>query len=148
MRRTEDYLQAIYELSRQKGFARVKEIAEVLGVKPASVTEMLEKLSRSGYVVYRKRMFVTLTEEGWKIAKAVEERREILVKFLQTLGVSRDVAERDAHNIEHYLHPETVERLKKFIKFIEGCPGDPKWLDHFRKFCETGTHPCDRCETR
>jgi DtxR family Mn-dependent transcriptional regulator len=143
-RRTEDYLEAIYELSNQKGFTRVKEIAEKLNVKPATVSEMLEKLAREGYVIYRKRLYVALTDRGKEVAKSVKERREILVKFLITLGVPKNIAEKDACTIEHVLHPETVKQLKNFVKFVEECPFDPKWLKHFREYCKSGVHPCDK----
>ncbi|RLI85973.1 MAG: metal-dependent transcriptional regulator [Archaeoglobales archaeon] len=144
-RRAEDYLEAIYELCKNRGFARVKEIAVYLNVRPATVSEMLEKLSREGYVIYRKRLFVALTEKGKEVAMDVRERRETLVKFLTALGIPKDIAERDACTIEHILHPETVKQLKNFVKFIEDCPAvSPKWLEHFKEYCRTGKHPCDR----
>jgi len=142
--RFEDYLETIYELCKDKGFTRVKEIANALKVKPATVSEMLEKLSKEGYVIYRKRLFVTLTEKGKNIAMDVKERREILVKFLTALGVPRDIAESDACTIEHVLHEKTVNQLKNFVKFIEESPIYPKWLKHFEEYCKTGVHPCDR----
>jgi len=147
-RRTEDYLEAIYELSDKRGFTRVKEIAEKLGVKPATVSEMLERLAKEGYVVHKKRLYVALTEKGREVAKNVRERREILVRFLIMLGVPKEIAEEDACTIEHVLHPETVKQLKNFVRFVEECPLDPKWLKHFKEFCETGVHHCDRlrCE--
>ncbi len=143
-RRAEDYLEVIHELSMEKGFTRVKEIARKLGVKPATVSEMLEKLSREGYVIYRKRLFVALTKRGEEVAKSVKERREILVKFLTALGIPKEIAEKDACTIEHVLHPETVKQLKNFVRFIEESPANPKWLEHFREFCRKGVHPCDR----
>ncbi|AEA46172.1 metal-dependent transcriptional regulator [Archaeoglobus veneficus] len=141
-RRTEDYLEAIYQLSMEKGYTRIKDIASKLNVKPASVSEMVAKLAKEGYVVYEKRLFVALTEKGKTVAESVKERREILVKFLVTLGVPKHIAEEDACIIEHVLHPETVTQLKKFVKFVEESPIDPKWLNHFREFCRSGVHPC------
>ncbi len=141
-RRTEDYLEAIYQLSMEKGYTRVKEIASKLNVKPASVSEMLAKLSKEGYLIYEKRLFVTLTEEGRRVAESVRERREVLVKFFVTLGVSKSVAEEDACIIEHVLHPETVTQLKNFVRFVEESPIYPKWLNHFKRFCQSGVHPC------
>lgn len=141
-KRAEDYLEAIYELCREKGHTRVKDIAEALNVKPPTVSEMLEKLSKEGYIIYRKRLFVSLTDKGKRVAKMVKERRETLVKFLKTLGVPDNVAEMDACTIEHVLHEETVSQLKKFVKFIEDSPINPRWLEHFRKYCESGEHPC------
>lgn len=141
-RRAEDYLEAIYELCRDKGFTRVKEIASYLNVKPATVSEMLNKLSKEGYVVYRKRLFVKLTEKGIKVAEDVRDRRKTLIKFLTALGVPKEIAERDACTIEHVLHESTVNQLKLFVKFIEESPIYPRWLEHFKEFCKTGKHPC------
>ncbi len=141
-RRTEDYLEAIYNLSKDRGYTRVKEISKYLGVKPASVSEMLSKLAERGFVVYEKRLFVTLTEEGKRVAECVRERREILVKFLITLGVPEKIAEEDACIMEHVLHRETITQLKKFVKFVEESPADPMWLNHFKEYCESGIHPC------
>lgn len=145
-KRSEDYIEAIYELCKDKGFTKVKEISEKLGVKPATVSEMLDRLSKEGYIIYKKRLCVYLTEKGEKVAKSVRERRNVLVKFLTALGVPREIAEKDACTIEHVLHPETVKQLKNFVKFIEQSPLDPKWLKHFREFCKTGFHPCDRAK--
>ncbi len=143
-RRTEDYLEAIYELSNKRGFTRVKEIAKKLRVKPATVSEMLGKLAKEGYVVYKKRLYVALTEKGKEIAKNVRERREILVRFLVMLGVPKEIAEEDACAIEHVLHSETAKQFKIFVKFVEECPAfNPKWLKHFKEFCKTGIRPCD-----
>jgi|Deesub1362A_J573_1020465.scaffolds.fasta_scaffold00606_20 DtxR family Mn-dependent transcriptional regulator len=142
-KRAEDYIEAIYSLSKGKGYTKVKELATLLGVKPASVSEMLEKLSNEGYVVYRKRLFVSLTDKGIETAKSVRERRDILVKFLTAIGVPKKVAEHDACILEHILHPATLTQLKKFVRFIETSPSvSPRWLEHFREFCRTGRHPC------
>ena len=143
-RRAEDYIETIYELSKNRGYTKVKEISSKLNVKPASVSEMLSKLSSQGYVVYEKRLFVSLTDKGVDVAKKIRERREILVKFLTMLGVPKQIAEEDACTIEHVLNPETVKQLKNFVKFVENSPAlTPKWLRHFKEFCEKGIHPCN-----
>ncbi len=143
-KRAEDYLETIHELSKERGYTKIKDISEKLNVKPATVSEMVSKLSRQGYVVYGKRLFVGLTPKGREVAESVKERREILVKFLTTLGVPKEIAEEDACIIEHVLNPETVKQLKNFVRFVEDSPAiNPRWLDHFREFCQKGTHPCE-----
>ncbi|AAB91276.1 metal-dependent transcriptional regulator [Archaeoglobus fulgidus] len=141
--RAEDYLEAIYSLSKEKGYAKVMELSEVLNVKPATVSEMLEKLSRMGYVEYKKRSHVKLTEKGVREAMKLREKRNVVIKFLKAIGVPEDVAERDACTIEHVLHPETLRQLRNFVRFVESSPAvNPRWLEHFREFCRTGRHPC------
>ena len=142
--RYEDYLKTIYEFCKEKGYTRVKEIAEAMKVKPSSVTEMLRKLSAEGYIIYEKRLFVKITEKGVREAEKIIERHETLIKFLVMIGVPENIARTDACLIEHYLHPETVSRLKSFVRFVEISPKkEPKWLNHFKEFCNTGVHPCN-----
>lgn len=142
-RRSEDYLEIIYELSKGKGYTRIKEISDELNVKPASASEMMRKLSDLGYIVYKKRLFISLTDSGREVAESVRERRSILVRFLTTLNIPPEIAEQDACLIEHVLNPETVSQLKNFVRFVENSPElNPKWLQHFREYCRDGIHPC------
>ena len=142
-KKMEDYLAKIYELSKDKGYTKIKEISREMDVKPASTSEMMRKLSKLGYIEYRKRMFIKLTEKGKEVAESIIEKRKLLIKFLIILGIPKHVAEKDACLIEHVLNPETVKQFKNFVKFVENSPKvNPKWLRHFREFCEKGEHPC------
>lgn len=142
-KRAEDYIETIFDLSSKRGYTRVKDIALNLNVKPASVSEMMSKLHKEGYIVYEKRLFIALTDKGKQLALDVRRRREILNKFLGSIGVPSEIAEKDTCVIEHILDPRTVEQLSNFVRFIEESPNDdPKWLKHFREYCEKGVHPC------
>lgn len=50
----EDYIEKIYSLIENKGYARVSDIAEELLVHPSSVTKMVQKLDKDEYLVYEK----------------------------------------------------------------------------------------------
>jgi len=52
--RTEQYIETIYEIVKKKGYARVKDVSELLGVGLSAVSEMFGKLSEEGYVNYEK----------------------------------------------------------------------------------------------
>jgi len=119
----EDYLETILKIVREKGYARVKDIAKELDVKPASVTEMLNKLSDEGLVNYEKYSGVTLTEEGRERAEEITRIHEMLKKLLLLIGVPEDIAEEDACRIEHVLHKETVKRIVKLVEAIESDEG-------------------------
>ena len=140
----EDYLEVIYRLIDEKGYARIFDISASLNVKPPSVTEMVQKLAKEGYVKYTRYQTITLTNKGREVAKNVYRRHKTLTEFLKILGVEEEIAEKDACEIEHSLHPETVERLTKFVEFVKNAPRDPKWLEHFRIYYETGKYP--KCE--
>ena len=138
-RREEDYLEAIYDITTTKGYARVTDIAEKLEVKPPSVTEMLKKLDSKNLVIYRKYGGATLTEEGRKMGEMVRGRHNALLELLKVLQVPEDIADRDACTMEHNLDPTTIVQLKKFISFVKNCPKEtPEWIEHFKVYSETG----------
>ncbi|HDO19317.1 MAG TPA: metal-dependent transcriptional regulator [Thermoplasmatales archaeon] len=144
-KREEDYLETIYNISKEKGVAKTVEIAKTLGVKPASVTEMLQKLYSKKLVNYSKYGGVTLTARGMEIGRSVKERHDTLMEVLEILQVPHEIAEKDACIMEHNLNPITIAQLKKFVDFIRKCPrGEPEWIKHFKIYSETGEFP-DEC---
>lgn len=145
-RREEDYLEAIYSIIREKGYAKTKHVANRLAVKPSSVTEMLQKLDSKGLIEYRKYEGAVLTKKGQKIAEAVKGRHDALLELLKLLQVPESVADKDACTMEHGLNPITITQLRKFISFVKNCPkGIPQWLEHFKIYSETGEFPVE-CE--
>lgn len=138
----EDYLEAIYNSLTRRGHAKTNEIAQDLGVKAPSVTEMFDKLKNRGYINYRKYEGVTLTEKGTELAKDVSEVHENMKKFLELLQVTPEQADKDACKVEHNLSEESIAQLNKFINFVEGCPEDEaRWLNHFIYYSENDEFP-------
>ena len=76
----EDYLEAILDLARQAGVARVKDIAERMRVAKSSVTVALRSLAKRGFVHYEPYQFVTLTEQGQLLARRVRSRTQWLLQ--------------------------------------------------------------------
>ncbi len=62
----EDYLEIIYLMFEEKGYARATDIAEHLDVLPSSVTKMMKRLDRQGLGVYEKYRGFVLTSKGKK----------------------------------------------------------------------------------
>ena len=83
---------------------------------------MFGRLGERGLVNYEKYGGVTLTEEGKKIGEDVDNRHKLIKSFLQMLGVPEDIADNDACEVEHSLHPETLERLQKFLDAVHKNP--------------------------
>jgi DtxR family Mn-dependent transcriptional regulator len=138
----ESYLERIHELSKEKNYANVVDIAAAMNVKPSSVTYMLQKLDELGVVKYKRYRGVTLTQKGEALARSLNKRHKTLRNFLEILGVDKAIAEQDACEMEHSIHRETIDKLTKFLKFIEEAPKSPKWLEHFKHYEKTGKHPC------
>lgn len=137
----EDYLEAIDLLDQEKGVARVKDISRLLEVTCPSVNGAIANLERDGLVRHEKYGYVELTPRGKTLAAAVRERHQVFLRFLTlVLRVEPSRAERDSCRLEHAIGPETLERLVKFIEFIETCPRQeiPAWLQSFYRYLETG----------
>jgi DtxR family Mn-dependent transcriptional regulator len=139
----EDYLKIIFQLERERRVARVKDIAARKGVRMASVTGALRRMSKEGLVHYGAREFVELTDEGSELARKVLQRNDFLRQFLSlTLGLDVKTAERDACAIEHHLSSETLARLAAFYQFMETYG----LSQHLGRFLEDGaTVPCEEC---
>lgn len=118
-RAMEDYLEAIYWLSKEKGSAKISDISQAMGVKLPSVSEMMKRLKAEGLVEYEPYGRVTLTEKGLEIAERIAARHELLANFFISLGVDEKIAIEDACRVEHDLHPNTLKRLRSFIKFVK-----------------------------
>jgi Mn-dependent DtxR family transcriptional regulator len=114
--RMEDYLEVIYELIKQKGYATAVDISESLNVSSPSVTKMLQRLDESKYLRYEKYRGINLTNEGISVAKNIREKHHLLAEFFKMIGVDENTANIDAEGIEHHLHPETLKKLQQFIK--------------------------------
>ena len=110
----EDYLETIYLLESEKGYARIKDIASGLDIKLSSVTGMLKKLEEEELVVNEKYGPVKLTRKGKSIAKKVYSKHKILSNFFILLGVDKKTAEEDACRAEHVLSKKTIRKIKEF----------------------------------
>lgn len=142
----EDYLEAIFNLERDKKAVRVKDIAKSMRVKLPTVTSMLATLIQKEMVRHEKYEYVELTEKGHEVAKEVDRRHRMLKSFLiNILKVDPGQAEKDACKMEHAISSATFEKLVQFIEFIEVCPrGGSEWLGYFEQYCG-GSYRKEEC---
>ncbi len=111
----EDYLEAIYNLTRQGGSARARDIAESLNVHKSTVTAALKALKSQRLINYLPYEPVTLTQEGKQAAKDVVFRHRALKDFfIKVLEVEEQMAETAACGMEHSLPHEIVDKLTEF----------------------------------
>jgi len=145
----EDYLEAVAMLRGKGKVVRVSQISRKLGVKMPSVTSALKKLSEQELVEHERYGHIKLTPEGDKVALDVIYRHEALTRFFaQALGINRETAEEDACKIDHVISPLSMERLAKFVEFIEACPlGSANCPSRYEYYLEHGELPQD-CSNR
>lgn len=132
--RVEDYLEAIYHQIHDKGYTSTVDLSNKLQVKPATVSIMLRKLDRDGYLVHEPYRGMRLTERGEKVAESVVSRHRIISEFLSMIGIEEEVAQRDAEGIEHHVQPITVHRIERLVEFLRK---DKKRLSAIKNHIET-----------
>ena len=132
----EDYLEAICHIVEEKGAARVKNIAQSMGVRSSSVTGALRTLSERGLVNYTPYDVVTLTDEGKSEAERIIRRHRVLHDFFrQVLGVSETEADAAACAMEHAISAKVLERLTDFLEFAKSAPETgPTLVDLFKTY--------------
>ena len=118
----EDYLENIYKLINQKGYARVSDIAEALEVHPSSVTKMVQKLDRRKYLVYEKYRGLVLTPKGQKMGKRLVDRHQLLEEFLRIIGVSEELIYDDVEGIEHHLSWDSITCIEYLVQYLKQNP--------------------------
>lgn len=118
----EDHIEQIYILIEQKGYARVSDIAEALSVLPSSVTKMVQKLDKDGFLIYEKYRGLTLTTKGMKLGKKLVKRHDLLEDFLRLIGVEEENIYADVEGIEHHLSWNSIDRIADLVLFLEENP--------------------------
>jgi len=123
----EDYLSVIYKSSNSNGEIKANQIAEKLNISSAAVTDMLRKLSKEGYVNYKRYKGIKLTQSGEEYARNMVRRHRIWELFLhQIVGLPWDKVHDEAHNLEHSASDELINKMEEMLDFPKYDPhGDP-----------------------
>ena len=135
----EEYIETIYALERKEGRAQTGMLADEMGVKPPSITEILQKLEKEGLIQYESYAGATLTPRGMRMARELMAKHAILAEFLETIGVDHDLAEIDACQMEHHVSGRTIAQLKKFVEFIQTTRQAAECVEWFRLSCPSDT---------
>jgi DtxR family Mn-dependent transcriptional regulator len=116
----QEYVKVIHSLQQtsEHGSAAASDIAKQLGVRAPSVTSALQKLAALDMVEYQRYQEARLTPKGKEIAEKLDHRHKTILDLLRLIGVEEETANEDACEIEHIVHPETIERLSEYLKKI------------------------------
>ncbi len=131
----EEYLEALFKLSREQQALTPTRLAAYLKVTPPTVLDMLHRLEAEGYVRYRTpgtgkgkgngrgKRFITLTPKGERAACTLVRRHRLSERFLtDMLGMDWEQAHREACRLEHVISPEMEEKLADLLGNPETCP--------------------------
>jgi len=95
-RKAEEYLEAIFNITEEKGYVRMKDIASALEVSVPSVIEMVKKLDDMDFVIYRKYDSVTLTPKGETIGGIIKYRSDMIKAFSGMIKIVEKIADKKA----------------------------------------------------
>lgn len=145
----EDYLEAVLFLCDVHRVARVRDIAEHLGVGMPSVTAALKTLARRKLVHHEPYQYITLTDAGHELAEQVGQRHHAIRRFLRdVLGLDPASADANACRMEHAIDQDVLDRLRAFGEFITACPRTTSgWIDCFTTSCGEGLAGQRVCKT-
>ncbi len=133
----EEYLEALFKLSRQKETLTPTCLAEYMKVTPPTVLDMLRRLEKEGYVRYegagpggergksygRARRNIVLTPKGERAARTLIRRHRLSERFLtDMLGMDWESAHREACRLEHVISPEMEQKLAEMLGNPDTCP--------------------------
>jgi len=140
---TEEYLEALYNLTQDTATASTSEISKRLNVAPASVTEMLKKLAAEQYVEYLPYQGVKLTPKGFELAEKMARKHRLLERFLRdVLKIGKDRVHKQACDMEHALSDEAERALCQTLNAPSKCPDDEKLIPA----CNLGFSSCAECQ--
>ena len=128
---TEDHLERIAELVDHKGYARVSDVAEELGLTASTVSNMVRRLAARGFLDYEKYRGFNLTAKGRAVAARIKARHETLTELFGLLGLEPETVEQEVEDIEHHLRPQTLEVLAQLVGYWKS---DPEQLQTFLRF--------------
>ena len=123
----EEYLETIYNMSAENEVVIGARLAEKFGVSAPSVTEMLKRLVRDGYIEMDNKRQVTLTDAGNRAAEAVLRRHRLTERFLaDMLGMQWHQVHEEAGRLEHFISGAVEERVIASLHNPTTCPhGNP-----------------------
>ncbi len=116
----EDYLEAVYTLSRADGAARASAVSRLLGVSKPSVNCAIKALAARGLLEHERYGLIRMTPAGLKAGSEIA-RRHLLLKdfFTSILALAPATAERDACRAEHALSREALRRVGALALFLK-----------------------------
>ena len=123
----EEYLETIYNMGVEDEVVIGARLAEKFGVAPPTVTEMLKRLVRDGYIEMDNKRVVTLTEAGNQAAEAVFRRHRLTERFLvDMLGMQWHQVHEEACRLEHFISGAVEARVITSLHNPTTCPhGNP-----------------------
>jgi Mn-dependent DtxR family transcriptional regulator len=113
----EDYMEMIYRNCLKDGYIRINLLAELLHVKAASASRMVQKLGELGFLNYKKYGIIILSENGKQLGEYLLERHHIIENFLKIINCEDDLLQQ-TELMEHSINPRTLDKIEILSNFL------------------------------
>lgn len=112
----EDYLAAIYIISKNKNIVRITDIALKLGISKPSVNRAVNTLKKQGLVSHKPYGDIVLTQCGLEMGEAVCHKHRMVKAFLmKSLNLTEEEADKEACRIQHSIGQNTINKMELFM---------------------------------
>ena len=111
----EDYVEAVFEIIEESGSCRVVDLTKRFDVSHVTVTRIISRLQKEGFVITEPYRPIELTTTGEQLARKSKERHQIVYDFLVSLGVPEEVAAIDTEGLEHHVSDKTLSVFRKHL---------------------------------
>ena len=108
---SEDYLESILRIIKEKGACRPTDIAELMNFSKPSVSVALKKLEEEGYI-HREDWRIQLTEIGEDAAAKTFEKHEFFRQLFEEIGIAPETAEEEACQEEHVIRDYSINMMR------------------------------------
>ena len=107
---------------KKQNTVQSKDLADALNISRPSVSRMMAKLKKTGYIEMERYGSIKLTNKGERCAKGIEKRRNVLNIFLaDIIGLDKKSVNEEACRIEHAISLKTAEKLDELIDILSQC---------------------------
>ena len=130
----DEYLETMYEFYEHDASSRVRtgDLAERLGVSPASATEMIQRLSGKGYIDYQRYKGAKLTQKGLEHGRMMKRRHRLAEVLLDRIPFDGNMHE-TACRLEHAIDDDLEVALTVLL-------GNPMLDPSGREIPRSGDH--------
>jgi len=119
--RETEYLIAVFECSKKKGYARQFEIRAELKVAKPTASLMMKKLAKKGYIkLVRNKIF--LAEKGEKLVREIIWKHGVIEQALVNLGLSSEKACAITWKIAQTIPLDDVKCIWENLGMPDRCP--------------------------
>ncbi|MER3474048.1 MAG: DtxR family transcriptional regulator [Armatimonadota bacterium] len=123
----QEYVEGIYRLQQEVGRVATNEVAQYMGVSPASASIMLKRLAEMNLVEHTPYRGILLTQEGEQLAHQLLRIHRLTERLLtDIIGLPWNDVHDFACKLEHYIAPEIAEKIAEALGYPATCPhGNP-----------------------